>query len=161
MKQVLLGVAGIRPKMGVDETAKPGRAWAAFGKIELSQRLHHPDVDGERLLETVGEKQNAVGDLRSDAGKSCQPGTNLMNVECLEVRQVEFAIRDLPGGDQQVWSSEAHLARAQLRFAGIGQSFGGRKGMNGFVPRPGDDWSSESFAKKSIDLLDLDDLFGR
>ena len=49
------------------EVEQPARTGAAFGKIKLPEGLQNPHIDRESFLETIGKKQNAVGDFSSHA----------------------------------------------------------------------------------------------
>ena len=72
MKKILLCVAGVGAEMRVGEFVDALFGDAAARKIKLAQRLHHPDIDREGGLKSAREQQDAVGNLRADAGKSHQ-----------------------------------------------------------------------------------------
>src|SRR5437879_3954614 len=78
MKQRLLRVAGVDAKVGVNEMTQLRGGGSAVRKVELTQRLHHPDIHRERLVESVGKEENAVGDLQADAGKSREPAPGFL-----------------------------------------------------------------------------------
>src|SRR5262249_54985215 len=63
MKQILLGVSGIRAEMFRGETVQMAEGWATPGKVKFSQCFHHPNVDRKRRLDAVGEEQDAIGDF--------------------------------------------------------------------------------------------------
>jgi len=63
MKQILLRIAGIGPEVGARKPKKALGFGTAFREIKLAQRLHHPNIDGEGALKSVGEEQNTICDL--------------------------------------------------------------------------------------------------
>ena len=65
------------------------------------------------------------------------------------------------GGGAEVRSAETHLAGAQVRFAGLGETFGGGKRIRRGAPGQADDRFAKSFAQDRNDLPDLDDLLRR
>src|SRR2546421_7011848 len=69
MKQVLLGVTGIRAKVRFGESAQPVGAHAPAWKIKLPQRFHHPYVHRKRRMECAGKEQDTIRDFPADAGQ--------------------------------------------------------------------------------------------
>jgi len=72
MKQILLGIPGLRAKMGLTEMAKAVNFGAAPGEIQPPQGPHDPDIEGKGLRESIGEKQDAVGNFHSHSRQSQQ-----------------------------------------------------------------------------------------
>jgi len=68
VKEVLLGVAGIRPEMGLAEPEQPGGVdFSGPRKVKMPQRLLHPDVHRKGILPPKGKQQRTVRDLPAHA----------------------------------------------------------------------------------------------
>ena len=118
VEEVLLGVAGVRAEMGLDEMLQAFFGWFAFWEVKLANGLLDPDVDWESVLEAVGEKQNAVGDFFADAGEFAESFAGLWRREGADGFEVEFVGRDDACGFEQVWGAKSHFAGAEL---GLGE----------------------------------------
>jgi hypothetical protein len=64
MKQILLRITGVRPEMRGGKAAQARPAGAAAREIKPLQRAFNPDIHGKRGIKSVGEEQNAVGNLK-------------------------------------------------------------------------------------------------
>jgi len=69
MKKILLGVTGVRAEMRGGKAAQAWPAGAAAREIKPLQRAFNPDIHGKRGIKSVGEEQNAVGNLPAHAAQ--------------------------------------------------------------------------------------------
>ena len=131
VEEVLLRVTGVGAEMGLAEMPKTGQMNPAIlEEIELTQRLHNPDVHGKGFLESVGEEQDAIGDFYSDAGKfhefrACFSGKR----EVENIFQIHFASDKFLGGVSKIGSAETKFAFAQFCLTYLRKFCVARKGM--------------------------------
>jgi hypothetical protein len=74
MKKILLGVTGVRAEMRGCKATQAWLAGAAAREIKPLQRAFNPDIHGKRGIKSVGEQQNAVGNLPAHAAQFHQLG---------------------------------------------------------------------------------------
>ena len=56
MKQILLGITAADAEMFGCKPVQPLHGDFSFGKVKLPQRFHHPDIDRESGLKSIGEE---------------------------------------------------------------------------------------------------------
>ena len=134
MKEILLGVAGIRTEVSGDEAFQPVRRGTTLRKIQMAQRFLYPDVHRKGFLESVGEQQNAIGNLFADAPDPQQFLASFGHGQVPQRRQVEFALGYPPRCCMQIRSSKAHLAGAQFGLGCRRQPFRRGKCESGAAP---------------------------
>ena len=122
MKKILLGITGVRAEMRGGKAAQALLAGAAAREIKLLQRAFNPDIHGKRGIKSVGEQQNAVGNLPADAAQFHQlrPGFGMRQMA--DAFHIKFPFGDLPRGGEQAWGAKSHLAVAQLGFGTGGEA---------------------------------------
>lgn len=69
MEKILLSVAGVWAEMRGGKAAQAWFTGAAAREIKPLQRAFNPDIHGKRGIKSVGEQQDAVGNLAADAAK--------------------------------------------------------------------------------------------
>ena len=161
MKKILLRVTGVGAEVRAGEIQQTLGRGPAFGKVKLAQRLHHPNIDGERLLKTVGEEQGAVGDLVTDTAQAHQRFASRIHIEVTERFQIQFTRSNATRGGEQAGRAKAHLAGAQFRFSRGCQAFNRRERTSEERAGRGEEWFTKPFAEQGDDLLNLNDLLGR
>jgi hypothetical protein len=82
MKKILLGVTGVRAEMRGGKAAQAWLAGAAAREIKQLQRAFNPDIHGKRGIKSVGEEQNAVGNLPAHAAQFHQFRAGFTNSTC-------------------------------------------------------------------------------
>src|SRR5262245_24457291 len=97
MKQVLLSVTSVRPKILVDKLAQSLRTRTPSGEIKLTQSLHHPNIHRKRRRKPIAEEQNTIGDLGPDTGQLDKLLPSLLQRTLRQLRQVEVALCHAPG----------------------------------------------------------------
>jgi len=116
MKKILLGVTGVRAEMRGGKAAQAWLAGAAAREIKPLQRAFNPDIHGKRGIKSVGEEQNAVGNLPAHAAQFHQFRARLGVIQPADFFQVKFSLGNLPRGGEEVWRAETHFAGAQFGF---------------------------------------------
>jgi len=141
MKKILLGVTGVRAEMRGGKAAQAWLAGAAAREIKPLQRAFNPDIHGKRGIKSVGEEQNAVGNLPAHAAQFHQLGARLDMGQMADVFQIKFPFGDLPRGGQQVGGAKAHLAGTQFGFGGGGEALwcGEAGSGDAWLPQGGSD----------------------
>src|SRR5271166_3351541 len=69
MKKILLGVTGVRAEMRGGKAPQALLAGAPAREIKPLQRAFNPDIHRKRGLKSVGEQQNAIGNLPADTAQ--------------------------------------------------------------------------------------------
>src|SRR5476649_3053872 len=82
MEKILLGVTGVRAEMRGGKAAQAWPAGAAAREIKPLQRAFNPDIHGKRGIKSVGEEQNAVGNLPAHAAQFHQSEERRVGKEC-------------------------------------------------------------------------------
>ncbi len=116
VEEVLLGVAGVGAEVGFYKVFEAFGGGLAFWEVELLDGFLDPDIDGEGVLEAVGEEEDAVGDFFADAGELAEGCAGGGGGEGAEGFEVELACSDDAGGLEEVGGAEAHFAIAQVLF---------------------------------------------
>ena len=110
MKKILLGVTGVRAEMRGGKAAQAWPAGAAAREIKPLQRAFNPDIHGKRGIKSVGEEQNAVGNLPAHAAQFHQFRARLGVIQPADFFEVKFSPGNLPRGGEEVGRAETHFA---------------------------------------------------
>ena len=94
MKKILLGVTGVRAEMRGGKAAQAWLAGAAAREIKPLQRAFNPDIHGKRGIKSVGEEQNAVGNLPAHAAQFHQFEAGWCSASLLALANSTRAISD-------------------------------------------------------------------
>jgi hypothetical protein len=157
VEEVLLGPAGVGAEMGAGELSQLAGGDALFaGEIDPAEGAFDPHVDGERVVESAGEQQRAVGDLLADAGEFDQFFQRVVVVHRAQGVEVELPAIDQARGGEEVFGAEAEFAVPELLVRGAGDGGNGREGVMVGVDR-----LAEPLGEEIDDLANLDDLFRR
>src|SRR5256885_4988519 len=91
MKQILLRIAALRPKMFFGELVHPFQThFSPARKIELPERFHHPDINREGDRKTIRKEQHTIRDFPSYAGKPNQLGASDFERQGSEFLQINW-----------------------------------------------------------------------
>src|SRR5882724_221516 len=130
MKQILLGITGIGPKMVVRKAVQALEFDPATGKVKVTQRFGDPDIDREGRGKSIGEEEHAISDFAPDTRQLHQLLSGDIDRELAQAGRGEFSTGDSARSSEKVWRAESHLAGAQLGFRGARQTSGGWKSMD-------------------------------
>ncbi len=122
MKKILLGIAGVRAEMRGGKAVQAWPAGAAALEIKPLQRAFNPDIHGKRGIKSVGEEQNAVGNLPTHAAQFHQFGARFGVIQPADFFQVECALGNLPRGGEEVRRAKTHFAGAEFGFGAGGEA---------------------------------------
>ena len=164
MKQVLLGVTGVRAEMGRCKMVQPLFTRPAARKIKFLQGSFNPDINRKSLVKPVAEQEHAIGNFFADPMQGHQLFASGLIVQRSERLQIQMSVGDAARGLVQVGGAKPHFAGAQIRLAGGGQTLrcwkskGARVWLSG-GPRKCARFA-KAFAEQGDNLADLDDLLG-
>jgi hypothetical protein len=97
MKQILLCVTAMVPKVSLCERSKPsGVQFSRPGKIVFAQHPLNPDVDRERAQPLVGKEHYTISNLRAYARQLAQPRPKIDIGERRQLLQIDISARDQP-----------------------------------------------------------------
>ena len=141
--------------MSLDEFDQALFGRFSSGEIKLAKGFLDPDIYREGVLESVGEKENAVGNFFPDAWEFAEGGAGFGSFQGPQIFQIEFSGGDGLSGFEEVWRAKTHFAGSEALFGDGGEILGGwervQAGMLNLF--------SITFAHGADDLLDLYDLF--
>src|SRR5213076_2267447 len=135
MKQVLLGIPAVFPKIGFGKfTQLLCRHFLPAREITLSQNPLDPDIDWECAEPLVGKEHDAVCDLCTHTRQLAQ----VLPKIAIRKRRPRFEIT-FTGTDElrccaQVFGTITELASAQLTFGSSGDSLRRRKRVHHPTP---------------------------
>lgn len=161
MKEILLGIPSKWAEMTFGKALQTFQGGAALFEIEVPESFHDPDIDGKGGGETVGKKQDAIGDFAAHPGQLEEELAGGWEIQMVESGWIELTGSDSLSRLEKVGRPESHFAGAQFSFGALTEAEGGGKGEGWRCAIRDGNLLAVLGAEKLDDLLDLDDLLGR
>ena len=128
MKQILLGIAAVFPKVLLCERAQPRCVQSSRPrKVAFAQDPLDPDIDREGAQTFIGKEHHTISNLRAHARQLAELGPKIDIGKPAPFFQIDFARPDASRRRQQILSAITERASAQLFLRTARNLFWSRK----------------------------------